>query len=139
MFVYYLLIEPSTVLEGYKPAGTLGRGWDAEPSLKIFYLFSLSECLSSLLLPILSAKFLFLYVINGSIFEWLPRLSDAEFIQVLDSTIGIFKMLNMDATIKQVLYIIDEVERSSVIRSYLEIQFTQLQYIAERDFWDNSL
>ena len=87
-----------------------------------------------MLLPILSAKFLFLYVINGSIFEWLAKLSDAELIQVLDIIIGIFKMLNMDATIKQVLYIIDEVERSSVIRSYLEIQFTQLQYIAESDF-----
>ena len=58
-------------------------------------------------------------------------------LEVLDSTIGIFKMLNMNATMKQVWYIIDEVQRSSVIRSYLNTLFTQMQYISERDFGTN--
>jgi hypothetical protein len=62
------------------------------------------------------------------------NLSDAELIQKLDSTIGIFKMLNMNATIEQVQYIIDEVKNPHVSRPYLEILFSQLQDIARSDF-----
>lgn len=110
--------------------------WPSSKSdMETLHVASPKPCgLLSLLLLVLLARLFIAGYYQWINFRMAAQLSDAELIEVLDSTIGIFIMLNMNATIKQVRYIIDEVQRSSVIRSYLNALFTHLQYISERDF-----
>lgn len=62
------------------------------------------------------------------------QYSDAELVEVISSTRIVFESFKMLNTAKYVQFILNEVSRPEIIRSYLNTTFRGLQFVSERDF-----